>query len=64
MKKKIKDLTLKELIIIHNSMSCHKCPLKDDNGNCIRTGLIYTFSDDFLEQEIEVEKYDLHKENK
>lgn len=52
--KKIKDLTLEELIIIHNSMPCHKCPLKDGDGNCIRTGLIYKFSDDFLEQEIEV----------
>lgn len=53
MKKKIKDLTFEEIISIHNLSFCNECPL-NNNGNCIRTGITYDFSKEFLEKEIEV----------
>ena len=55
-KKKIKDLTLGEILKIHNTTPCYKCPLKDENQNCLRTGTVYKFSEEFLNKEIEVEE--------
>lgn len=54
MKKKIKDLTFEEIISIHNLSFCNECPLKDNNGDCIRTGVTYNFDAEFLEKEIEI----------
>ena len=54
MKKKIKDLTFEEIISIHNLSFCNECPLKDNNGSCIRTGVTYDFNTEFLEKEIEI----------
>lgn len=54
MKKKIKDLTFEEIISIHNLSFCNECPLKDNNGDCIRTGITYNFNTEFLEKEIEI----------
>ena len=55
-KKKIKDLTLEEAIRIHNTTPCYECPLQDENRNCLRTGTVYKFSEEFLNKEIEVEE--------
>lgn len=54
MKKKIKDLNFEEIISIHNLSFCNECPLKNNNGDCIRTGVTYNFSKEFLEKEIEI----------
>lgn len=62
-KKKLRDLTYEEIIKIHNNTSCHNCPLKDYEGNCIRTGVTYNFDNDYFEREVKVEKEDdcIHK---
>lgn len=56
MKKKIKGLTLEEAIRIHNTTPCYECPLQDENKNCLRSGTVYKFSEEFLNKEIEVEE--------
>ena len=55
MLKKIKDLTFLEIMNIHNTIPCSDCPLKDEEGNCIRSGTHYNFSEEFLKREVEVE---------
>ena len=56
MKKKVKDLKFTEIVKIHNTTACYTCPLIDENGNCIRSGNLYSFSEDFLNKEIEVQE--------
>lgn len=57
MTKRIKDLTLKEIIEIHTNTPCHECPLIDENGICIRyPKQFYDFSEEFLNREVKVEK--------
>jgi hypothetical protein len=56
MKKKIKDLTFLEIMNIHNTFPCSECPLKDEIGNCIRSGTHYKFSEEFLNRKVEVEE--------
>ncbi len=55
MKKKIKDITLKEANKICVGRDCDVCPLKDRDGDCILDQLAgYSIPDIELEKEIEV----------